>query len=334
MIMCLVEHRRGSLRDVSLELIAHARAMVPQRDEPVAAVLLGHRVEGIAETLAQHADLVFHVDDPAVANYDPDVYRHVLKDIMEGQRPSTLLIGQTSDGMDLAPALAAAVQWPIASDCVDVEEHAADAVRVVREMYGGTVAARLTLHGKHRIITMRPGLVDGAGAGQRDHGPSGRIVAIDRPKTAPGERRRLVEYVAAPNSDTDISRARVIVAIGRGVRERDDLEMINELADALGGVVACTRAIVDKGWLPHDRQVGSSGKTVKPELYLAIGISGAPQHVIGIRASNMIVAINQDDRAPILRVADHAIIGDIYDVVPALTAQVRARGAVSQPGIA
>ena len=318
-ILVLVEHRRGEIRDVTFEMLSKGRELAGEMGAELTSALLGYDVGSFAEELSKWADRVLVVEDEKLKDFNAEAYQRVLATLLSKRQPALTLIAHSSFGTDLAPSLAAELGLPLATDCIDLRVEDGELI-AVRQMYGGKVNAEVSFRqAPQRMVTVRQGAFP-IEEGQR----AGQIVAFPSPLTEEIDIKRFIEYVEAAPGEVDITQADIIVAVGRGIKERENLSLIEELAEALGGVVACSRPIVDAGWLPSDRQVGQSGKTVKPKLYMAIGISGAFQHIIGMKGSDTIVAINKDPNAPIFHVADYGIVGDLFDVVPELIKRLKA----------
>jgi electron transfer flavoprotein alpha subunit len=316
-VLVLAEHLNGELKDVTFEMLAHARGVADASGTKVAAVLLGSGVGDLAERLAQQADEVLVRDHDGFAHYNSAVYQPVLADVIRGREPSVVMIGHTAFGVDLAPSLAVALDAPLASDVIDLAVEGSDLVGT-RQTYGGKVNERVGFGGAAiSLVTVRP-----AAFAPEEASRGGSVVALDTEVPDEPAFRRFVEYVEAAAGEVDITKSDVVIAIGRGIKEEENMPLITGLAELLGGVVACSRPVVDAGWLPKDRQVGSSGKTVKPKLYVAIGVSGQFQHVAGMKSAETIVAINKDPKAPIFQAAHYGIVGDLMKVVPALTEKI------------
>ena len=320
-IFVLAEHRQGELRDVTFEMLGKGQELAAAMDAPLAAVLLGHNVDGFAAELAKHAHQVLVVEDERLEHFNSAVYQQVLAQLITERKPGLVLIGQTAQGMDLAPSLATQLDLPLVTDCVglEVEDGLGAQPFAVREMYGGKVSAKLAFR---QADTYMATVRQAAFPFEEGEPLGGEVSAVDSPLTEEIAYRRFIEYVEAAVGDVDITQADVVVAVGRGIKEGDNMALVEQLAEAVGGVVAGSRPVIDAGWLPPDRQVGQSGKTVKPKLYLAVGVSGASQHVAGMKASDIIVAINKDPDAPIFKVAHYGIVDDLFKVVPALTEQL------------
>jgi len=227
-------------------------------------------------------------------------------------------MGHTSFGVDLAPSLAVSMNMPLATDCIELQ-YEGGVLTVTRQMYGGKVNVNATLRkAEGYIVTVRQATFP-AEKGTPDNG---EIVEVPSPLVQEEIRKRFIEYVLPPPGGVDITAADTLIGIGRGIKDSEEIPSIEELAKILGGTLACSRPIVDKGWLPDNRQVGSSGKTVKPKVYIALGISGAFQHILGMKNSELIIAVNKDANAPIFGVADYGIVEDLFKIVPPLKSKL------------
>jgi electron transfer flavoprotein alpha subunit len=317
-IFVLTEHRGGEIREITFEMLAKGRELADQMNADLTAVLLGNGVDAFAETLAKHAKKVLLVDDPKLENFNAEAYQEVLASLIKEHSPRLTLIGHTSFGVDLAPSLAASLDIPLATDCIGIEVDN-EKLTVTRQMYGGKVNVNASLRkADNYILTVRQATfppIEGA--------KKGEILKVPAPPAIETPKKRFIAYALPPPGGVDITAADVIIGIGRGIKDQNEIPSVEALADALGGVLACSRPIVDKGWLPDDRQVGSSGKTVKPKLYIALGISGAFQHVLGMKNSDLIIAVNKDANAPIFGVADYGIVEDLFKVVPPLKDKIQ-----------
>ncbi|MEM2465682.1 MAG: electron transfer flavoprotein subunit alpha/FixB family protein [Candidatus Bathyarchaeia archaeon] len=314
-IFVLAEHRQGQLRDITFELLTKARELAEKTKAEPVAVILGKNIKEHAKNLAEHARKVLLVEDGKLENFNSEAYQMVLSHLVKERKPLLTIIGHTSYGVELAPRLAAALNIPLATDCIDFAFEG-DTFTVTRQMYGGKVNVKATLRkAESYMVTVR----QAAFQAQKLPTPlNGQIVEVPSPLTEEIAAKRFLEYVLPPPGGVDITAAEVLVGIGRGIKDQSNIPMVEELAKMLGGVLACSRPIVDKGWLPNDRQVGTSGKTVKPKLYIALGISGAFQHVLGMKNSDLIIAINKDPKAPIFSFSDYGVVEDLFKVVPAL----------------
>lgn len=317
-IFVLAEHRRGQVRDITFEMLTKGRELAEKTNADLTAILFGHNVKDFAKTLSEHAKRVLLVDDAKLENFNSEAYQKVLSHLIKERKPSLTLLGHTSFGVDLAPSLATELNTPLATDCIDIEFENETLV-VTRQMYGGKVNVKAAVRkSESYIATLRPATFEA----KKETSMNGEIVEIQSPLSEEITEKRFVEYVQPPPSGVDITAADVLIGIGRGIKDINNMPVVEELAKALGGVLACSRPIVDKGWLPSDRQVGTSGKTVKPKLYIALGISGAFQHVLGMKNSDLIIAVNKDPKAPIFSFADYGVIDDLFKIVPQLKSKV------------
>lgn len=320
-ILVLAEHRMGELRDVTLEMLTKGRELAQALDAQLVAGLLGHDVAGFSETLKKWAHQVLVVDDPKLENFNADAYQKVLSAIIKERQPGLTMIGHTSFGVDLAPPLATQMGFPLTTDCVNIQLKDGTPL-ATRQVYGGKLISEVSFIGTPCMVTLRQGAFP-----VEESDLQGHVVAVDSPLTEEITYRRFLQYVEAVVGDVDITQAEIIVSVGRGIREEKNMPIVEGLAEAMGGVLACSRPVTDSGWLSSDRQVGQSGRTVKPKVYVAVGISGAFQHIAGMGGAETIVAINKDPNAPIFSVAHYGIVGDLFQVVPALTEKIaEARG--------
>lgn len=307
--LVLAEHRQGELREVSLELLT----MAGELGGGVTALLLGSGVDEFVGKLAPFADKVIAIDDPMFANFNAPAFQAALVEVIKAEKPSLVLIPNTGQGVDIIGSLAIELGLPFSTDVIEVKVDGGKPV-ATRQYYGGKINGTIEFKDAETYIL---GIREGAKpAGEG--GKSGEIAKMENPVTAEITVRKFLEYVEAAIGEVDITQSTMLVSVGRGIREDKNMPMMEELAGLLGADVSGSRAVVDAGWLPADRQVGISGKTVKPKLYLAVGISGAFQHVTGIKGADMVVAINKDPDAPIFQYADYGIVDDLLKVVPAL----------------
>lgn len=313
-IFVVMEHRRGELREISLEMLSGAAGL----GGTVVAVLFGSGVDEFASKAAGLADKVLVVDDAMFANFNALAYQKALSALIKENGPGLVLMGQTGHGVDLAPALAVELNAPLVTDITALEMDG-DKPKPTRQFYGGKLDAHMALKDADLyILTVREATFQAA-----DPSKSGEIVKVANPVSDDLSGRKFIEYVEPVAGDVDITQSTLLVGVGRGIREDKNLPILDELAKAMGADLAASRAVVDAGWLPSDRQVGISGKTVKPKLYLAVGISGAFQHVTGMKGSEVIIAINKDPDAPIFGIAQYGIVDDLLKVVPALTEKIK-----------
>ncbi|RLI80280.1 electron transfer flavoprotein subunit alpha/FixB family protein [Archaeoglobales archaeon] len=307
-VFVIAEHRMGELNPISIEMLNLANAL--KGDGTSEAVVIGKDINAYAEELAKYADVVWKIEDNSLENYNPELYIDVLMQLFANNKPDVVLIGNTSCGSEYAPYLAVKLNAPIATDVVAV--NATDGMKVSRYLFQGKLMTDLKLKDAETyVLTIRQGVF------KEGVEVNGEIKdAGIKPSKEPA--RKFVQYIEPEVGEVDISQAEVIVAVGRGIDDESNIELAEELAELLGGVVAGSRPVIDNGWLPKDRQVGISGKIVKPKLYLALGISGAFQHVMGMKDSELIIAVNKDPEAPIFGVAHYGIVGDIFEVFPEL----------------
>ena len=316
-IYILIEHRQSEIRDISFELLACGRKLAEEHNSTVTAVILGYDTENIVKKIESQAHKVLVVDKEVFKEFNSETYQIALADLIQKDNPFLFLIGHTAFGMDICPALATQLNIPFTTDCLDVEISEKE-LRVVRHMFDGKLAAKVLLReNPSYMLTVRAGSFPAT-----ESNLEAEIVKFDSPLSEAPDYRKFLEYIEAVAGDVDITKSDIVVGIGRGIKEQDNMAMIEEFADTIGGVVACSRPIVDADWLPKDRQVGSSGKVIKPKLYIAIGISGAFQHVAGMKSAETIVAINKDANAPIFHEADYGIVDDLFKVIPALKEKI------------
>ena len=314
-IFVLAEHREGELREITFEMLGAAKNLGKDMGATITAVLLGHDVDTYAEKLGSYADTVLVVDDPKLDYFNAEIYQKVLSKLISDKNPVVTLIGHTAFGMDLAPALAVELGLPLATDCIGIEVDGGK-LFAIRQIYSGKVNAKVSLKGDQYMVTIR------SAAFPVEEGTLSGEIVKESVAIEDVPYRKFIGYEEAPAGEVDITQADYIIGIGRAIGDPENIPMVEELAEALGGVLACSRPVVDKNWLPKDRQVGSSGKIVKPKLYLALGISGAFQHVAGMKDSGLIVAINKDPKAPIFNVADYGIVNDLFKIVPVLKEKI------------
>jgi electron transfer flavoprotein alpha subunit len=318
-LFVLAEHRQGQIRDITYEMLTKAREISERTGSELTAVLLGKNMKEHAKMLAEYANTVILVDDAKLENFNSEAYKKILSTLITQHKPLLIMMGHTSYGVDLAPRLAAALNLPLATDCIDLAFENG-MLTVTRQMFGGKVNVKASARKAETYITT---VRQATFAPQKPSPPTnGQIIETPSLLTEEITEKRFVQYVLPPPGGLDITAAEKLVGIGRGIKDASNVPIVDELAKTLGGVLACSRPIVDKGWLPTDRQVGTSGKTVKPKLYLALGISGAFQHVLGMKSSDLIIAVNKDPKAPIFSFADYAIVEDLFKVVPPLKSKI------------
>ncbi|MBR3411218.1 MAG: electron transfer flavoprotein subunit alpha/FixB family protein [Bacteroidales bacterium] len=324
-VYVFAEQRDGKIQNVALELLGKARELADANNEKVVAILLGKNIKGEAQTLVEHgADKVLVVDNDLLANYLTEPYTQAITQIIQEQKPSILLIGATTIGRDLGPRVSARNITGLTADAtkLEISDDEAHEFRMTRPAFGGNLMATI-LCKNHRpqMSTVRPGVMQKMAA---DPTRKGEVVdyavKFDEAKIA---RVKILKTVKEEKVITDISQAKVLVSGGRGVGNKEGFAKLEALAKELGGEVSSSRAMVDAGIMEQSRQVGQTGKTVRPNLYLACGISGAIQHLAGMEESDLIIAINKDKFAPIFSVADLGIVGDLHKIVPMLTERLK-----------
>jgi electron transfer flavoprotein alpha subunit len=313
-IFVLVEHRQGKVRDITYEMLQAGETLASKQGASSTAVLLGHNVKNFAQDLATKASKVLVVEDAQLEHFNSIFYQKVLSSLITKYQPPLTLMGHSAFGMDLAPSLSVEMGFPLVTDCIGLSFEKSR-LRAVRSIYGGKVNANVSVReSKGYVATVRPGCFNPGPPAER----KGGIVMEPSPLQGTIDVKRFIEYIEAPITGEDITQAEIIVSVGQGIGGPENIPMIEEVAKSLGGVIACSRPVVDRNWLPKERQVGISGKTVKPKIYIAIGISGAFQHVTAMQGSETIIAINKDPRAPIFGVADYGIVDDFQNVIPIL----------------
>ncbi len=323
---------------IALELLGKGKELAAKLETEVTAVLIGYNVKNLADKLAEYgADKVIIVDDPELEVYRTEPYAHALASVINKYKPDIMLVGATAIGRDLGPTVSARVATGLTADCTVLEigdfplvavpgqEQKHNQLLMTRPAFGGnTIATIACPDNRPQMATVRPGVM------QKIAPIAGAKAVIEEfnPGFTPNNKYVTIKEVVKAVSDTvDIMDAKVLVSGGRGVGSAENFKILEELAEVLGGTVSCSRAVVDNGWKPKDLQVGQTGKTVRPQIYFAIGISGAIQHVAGMEESDIIVAINKDETAPIFDVADYGVVGDLNKIVPALTAALKAEKA-------
>jgi electron transfer flavoprotein alpha subunit len=317
-ILTFAEQRDGKLRRASLEAVSEARRLAGALGATVTAVVVGPGSESLGGELAAYgADSVRVFDDAALGTYSTEAYARALAQAIAEAKPSVVLVPFTAMGKDLAPRVAAQVGAGLASDCVGFQVKGGRLV-ARRPVYAGKAYATVEWAGEPQMVTLRPNVFP---IGQPD---ASRKAAVVKATVDASTRARLTAVKATTQGKVQLTEAQVIVSGGRGLKGPEHFHLVESLAEALGGAVGASRAVVDAGWVDHQLQVGQTGKTVSPALYVACGISGAIQHLAGMSSSKTIVAINKDPDAPIFKVADYGILGDVFEVLPKLTAAAKA----------
>ena len=327
----------NEISGIAYELLGKGKELAAKLNEEVTAVLIGHDVKGLADKLAEYgADKVIVVDDPELKEYRTEPYAHALSSVINEFKPEIVLVGATAIGRDLGPTVSARVATGLTADCTVLEigdfplvaipgkedEQKHNQLLMTRPAFGGnTIATIACPDNRPQMATVRPGVMQKI---EPIVGAKANVIEFN-PGFTPNDRYVEIKEIVKAVSDTvDIMDAKILVSGGRGVGSPENFKILEDLAEALGGSVSCSRAVVDSGWKPRDLQVGQTGKTVRPNLYIACGISGAIQHTAGMEESDIIIAINKDEDAPIFSVADYGIVGDLNKIVPQLTEAVKA----------
>ncbi|STB16561.1 electron transfer flavoprotein subunit alpha/FixB family protein [Clostridium perfringens] len=322
-VWVFAEQREGQLQKVSLELLGEGRKIADKLGSKLTALLIGNKVQNLVEDLSRHgADEVLVVDAPELEHYTTDGYTKAICELANAKKPNIIFIGATFIGRDLGPRVAARLETGLTADCtsLDVDVESGDLL-ATRPAFGGNLMATIVCP-DHRpqMATVRPGVFEKLPLGEND----ATVENVEIKFNSNDIRTKIVEIIKEHKDIVDISEANVLVAGGRGIGSEENFKMLKELAEVMNGSIAASRAAVEKGWVDKDYQVGQTGKTVRPNIYVACGISGAIQHAAGMQGSDMIIAINKDANAPIMKIADYAIVGDVNKVVPEFIAQLKA----------
>ncbi|MEW6664849.1 MAG: electron transfer flavoprotein subunit alpha/FixB family protein [Thermodesulfobacteriota bacterium] len=318
-IFVVVEHRQGGVREISFQALRKGHDLCQKLGCPLTAVLLGGKDEPFVSEITGRADKVIVVEDEGLRHFNADLYVAVLESLIQEFRPLLTLIGHTPWGMDVAPALSVRTGYPVATDCVDILLENGRP-KVTRQIYSGKIFQKLSFQeAEGYLVTVRAG----AFPSEKVEGHRGEVVKKGVPAGLPAARKQFVAFEDTSAGAVDITQADLLVSIGRGIGEQENVAVVQELAELMGGVLSCSRPVVDKNWLPKYHQVGTSGKSVKPKVYLAFGISGAFQHLAGITGAGTVIAVNKDKKAPIFRVAQFGVVEDLFKVVEALKGKLK-----------
>ncbi len=323
----------GEVSGIAYELLGKAKDLAKDLDTDVTAVLLGCGVMGLADSLAEYgADKVIVVDDKELEVYRTEPYAHALSSVINEYKPEIMLVGATAIGRDLGPRVSARVATGLTADCTVLEigdftdmatkEVLPKQLLMTRPAFGGnTIATIACPYNRPQMATVRPGVMQKIAP---IAGAKANVIEYNPGFTPDNKYVEILEVVKSVADTVDIQDAKILVSGGRGVGSEENFKLLQDLADVLGGTVSCSRAVVENGWMPQERQVGQTGKTVRPSVYFAIGISGAIQHVAGMEEADIIVAINKDETAPIFDVADYGLVGDLNKIIPQLTEMLKA----------
>ena len=322
------------ISNIAYELIGKGKELAKDLGVEVTAVLVGSDVKGLADQLAEYgADKVIVVDDPELKEYRTEPYTHAIASVIKEFKPEIFLIGATAIGRDLGPRVCARIHTGLTADCTKLDigdfpmnpvpgrETKHNQLLMTRPAFGGNTIATIACPDfRPQMATVRPGVMQKA---PKEAGKKAVVTEFNPGFTKNNKYVDILEVVKAVSNTVDIMDAKILVSGGRGVGSPENFKILDDLAEAIGGTVSCSRAVVDSGWKPKDLQVGQTGKTVSPHVYFAIGISGAIQHVAGMEESDIIIAINKDESAPIFDVADYGIVGDLNKIVPMLTEKIK-----------
>lgn len=318
-VWVFAEQRDGAITPVVIELLGEGRKLADEIGVNLCAILLGKNVDSMAkELVAYGADTVYTADDELLEKFTTDAYTKVITDAINEFKPEIVLYGATHIGRDLAPRIASRVSTGLTADCTKLEIDPDDKkLKQTRPAFGGNIMATIICpNTRPQMSTVRPGVMEKA---EKNHSRDGKIVPMSFNLSKDDIRVEVIKTVKTKKDLVSLTDANIIVSGGLGMGSPEGFEMLKQLADKLGGVVGASRAAVDAGWIDHSHQVGQTGTTVKPNLYIACGISGAIQHLAGMQNSDFIIAINKNETAPILDIADYGIVGDVKDIVPLLT---------------
>jgi electron transfer flavoprotein alpha subunit len=319
-VWVVAEHFQGRLNDITFELLGKGRELATALGGKLAVVLLGSKVSGMVGELGA-ADVIFTADRPELGEFVPDAYSAVLEAGLKDTQPRLVLMGSTSVGLDLLSLLSARLNFPCIDSCIRIETQDGRVV-ATSQIYGGKLFAEVALPERTALVAVVPGMFP-LEAGKVRGMPEVQSLAL--PEALPGAKITFRKLIEPPPGDVDLTMVPILVAVGRGIQNADNVPQAEALAEALGGAVCGSRPVIDQGWLARTRQVGKSGATVKPKLYLALGVSGAPEHVEGMRGSELIVAINTDPQAPIFGIAHYGAVADLFDILPSLTEEIKKR---------
>ncbi len=314
-VWVVAESLEGNLGGITFEMLGKAKELASEAGGKAVAVVIGEGASSFADSLGA-ADAVLAIEGLSIDS--PDLNAKALAAVAKERAPCLIMVANSASGMDLAGCLSGSLGWPFIAFCKDVKV-AGGSVVATSQLYGGKVFSESESSEPSTVVSVLPGAFPEE-AGAADGSPEVERASLPDLGAA---RVRFKELIKPEEEDVDITKEEVLVCVGRGIGGQDDVEVVEELAEALGAAVAASRPIVDNGWLPKTRQVGKSGMKVKPKVYIAVGVSGAPEHIEGMAESSTIIAVNTDATAPIFSVAHYGVVGDLFDVVPALTERIQ-----------
>ncbi|MBR2696174.1 MAG: electron transfer flavoprotein subunit alpha/FixB family protein [Parasporobacterium sp.] len=333
-VYIFAEQVDGKLSGIAFELLGKANVLAKDLGTDVTAVVIGYEIKDLADQLAEYgADKVIVIDDPELKDYRTEPYAHALASAINEFKPEIMLVGATPIGRDLGPRVSARVATGLTADCTQLDigdfplnpipgkEQKHNQLLMTRPAFGGnTIATIACPDNRPQMATVRPGVMQRQ---EKVEGAKAEVIEYNPGFTPNDKYVEILDIVKSVGEAVDIMDAKILVSGGRGLGGPENFQILRDLADALGGEVACSRAVVDAGWMPKDMQVGQTGKTVRPQIYVACGISGAIQHLAGMEESDLIIAINKDETAPIFDAADYGLVGDLFKIVPELTEAIK-----------
>ncbi|AKN33678.1 electron transfer flavoprotein subunit alpha [Clostridium carboxidivorans P7] len=324
-VWIFAEQREGKISNVSLELLGEGRKIADKLKVDLTAILIGDKIESLSKELIQYgADKVLYVEDKFLKLYTTEVYTRIIYEMVKDRKPEILLIGATFIGRDLAPRIAARLRTGLTADCtgLDISEEDGNLL-MTRPAFGGNLMATIVCnYHRPQMSTVRPGVMKKA---ELNPNRAGKVEKISFKLKEKDKNTEIINVIKKSKKEVSLGDARIIVSGGRGLGDKEGFKLIEKLADSIGGEVGSSRAAVDAGWIDQCHQIGQTGKTVRPKIYIACGISGAIQHLAGMNSSDCIIAINKDKDAPIFKIAHYGIVGDLYEVIPNLIEELQER---------
>ncbi len=321
-IWVFAEWREGTVHKVSHELLSVGRALADKKGIDLAAVLLGHNLDTSVyqELIAHGADVVYVVDHPELARFRDETYSQVIVELVRENKPEIILAGATSMGRSFIPRVAALLETGLTADCTDLDMSEDGLLLQTRPAFGGNIMATIICpHRRPQMATVRPKVMKMV----KNEGRRGKVETVSLPEACFRSRIEVLEVITETDQTAKLTEADVIVSGGRGLRKGENFALVEELAGLFNGAVGASRGAVEEGWMPSSHQVGQTGRTVAPTLYMAVGIAGAIQHVVGMQGSRFIVAVNKDPEAPIFDIATYGVVADLFEFVPAFVKKIR-----------